>query len=201
MDISRLRKGEQIAAAGGVALFIVMFLGWYGVKASVSGITQSGPSANAWEVFSLIDIVLFATAVVAVGLAVLTATQRTVNLPVAASAITAALGILSLALVLYRVIDPPGTGGDFLGAEVDITRKIGLFLGLIATGAIAAGGWLSMQDEGTTFGQAREQLADAVSGGETAPPPPPEAGAPPAEPAPPVEPPPPGEGGSPGSAG
>lgn len=184
MDLSKLRQGERVAGVAGIALFVFMFFGWYGAKVSTAGISQSVPaSANAWEAFSIIDIVLFLTAAAAVGLAVLTATQRRVNLPVAASAITAALGILSVVLVIYRIIDTPGESGSFYGANVEITRKIGLFLGLIATAAIAAGGWLAMQEEGTSFGDARDQLSGAVSGGgsgdsPTPPPPPP---APPAD--------------------
>jgi hypothetical protein len=197
MDLSRLRRGEQIAAISGIALFIFMFFDWFGVKISAGGLGTFNVSGggNAWEWFSFIDIILFLTAAAAVTLAVLTATQRTVNLPVAASAITAGLGILAVVLILFRIIDPPGDVPN----GVDVTRKIGVFLGLIAAGGIAYGGWQSMQDDGTTFSEARDQLSGAVSGGgrPAAPPPPPPADVPtppmeqPAAPEPPSTPPPP----------
>jgi hypothetical protein len=41
-------------------------------------------------------------------------------------------------LVLYRIIDIPA--GDVLD-EVDLSRKVGIFIALIASGAIAYGGW------------------------------------------------------------
>ena len=44
--------------------------------------------------------------------------------------------------VVYRVIEPVD----------DATRKYGLFLGLIAVAGIALGGWVAMQEEGTSFG-------------------------------------------------
>jgi hypothetical protein len=197
MDIDRLRTGERIAAIAGIALFIFMFFDWFGVKVSATGLgtfdIEGG--GNAWEWFSFIDIVLFLAAAAALTLAVLTATQRTVNLPVAASAITAGLGILAVVLILFRIIDPPGD----VPSGVDVTRKVGVFLGLLAALGVTYGGWRSMQDEGTTFGDARDQLSDAVAGsGRPAPePPPPPADVPtppseqPAAPEPPSRPPPP----------
>ncbi len=41
-------------------------------------------------------------------------------------------------LILYQVFDTPAATLD---------RKIGLFLGLIACGAVAVGGYLTMQEE------------------------------------------------------
>jgi hypothetical protein len=169
MDADRLRTGELIAAVSAVALFIIMFLPWFevgGVAGEALDQAQDlgfagevDTSANAWESFDFIDLVLLVTIVVAVGLAVAAMAARTVALPVAASALTAGLGILSTLLILYRIIDPPG--------EAD--RKFWVFLGLIAAAGIAYGAWRAMQEEGTTFGGE----ADRVRGGGEPPPPPP----------------------------
>jgi hypothetical protein len=175
MDVSRLRRGELIAGASGVALFIIMFLNWFGVElggaagelAEEFGVAVDVPEAkaSAWEAFDLIDIILLITVIVAVGLAVATAMARTVSLPVAASALTAGLGILSVILVAYRIIDPPGE---------EVGREYGVWLGLIAAAGIAVGGWLSMQEEGTTFAGEADRLQDRVGGpDEPSPPPPP----------------------------
>jgi multidrug transporter EmrE-like cation transporter len=123
-------------------------------------------NVNAWESFDFIDIVLLLAVIAGIGLAVLSAAQSSVQLPVAASAITAGLGILGTLLVLYRVIEPPS----------EASRKIGLFLGLIAVAGIALGGWLAMQEEGTTFGGEADRLGGggaAPGAGPPAPPPPP----------------------------
>jgi quinol-cytochrome oxidoreductase complex cytochrome b subunit len=174
MDADRLRTGELIAAVSAVALFIIMFLPWFGVGGVAGEALEQAQdlgfagevetSANAWESFDFIDLVLLVTIVIAVGLAVATMAAQTVALPVAASAITAGLGVLSTLLILYRIIDPPG----------DADRKFWIFLGLIAAAGIAYGGWRAMQEEGTSFGGE----ADRVRGrGEppppSAPPPPP----------------------------
>jgi hypothetical protein len=163
MDVNRLNRGEQIAGIAGVALILIMFIfDWFSVSAA-GGI---GPSfgGNAWEVFDFIDIVLFITALSAIALALVAASATEVNAPVALSAVTAGLGILSTILVLYRIIDPPDGG---LGDLIDVSTSIGVWLGLICSAAIAYGGWAAMQEEGATYGQ--------VGGGTPPPPPPPPA--------------------------
>jgi hypothetical protein len=166
MDFDRVRAGELLAGISGVALFVFMFFNWFGVEEitgpggvqfDVSAV--AGTSVSAWEAFDFIDIVLLLAVIAAVGLVVLSAAQSSVNLPVAASAITAGLGILATLLVLYRIIDPPELAGG-----VDTSRKIGVFLGVIACAGIAIGGWMAMQEEGTTFGGE----ADRLSGGRQA---------------------------------
>lgn len=182
MDTNRLGRGELIAAVSAIALLLIMFIfSWFGVggdlgdQASAAG-EETG--ANAWEVFSLIDIVLFITILVAVGLAVMTANAQSVNLPVAASALTAGLGILSVVLILFRIIFPPGPDVP-AGFEIEITRSIGVFLGLIAAGGIAYGGWKAMQEEGTSFSGEADRVQNRggdqpprSTGGGTPPPPP-----------------------------
>ena len=63
---------------------------------------------NAWESFGFIDIVLFITILVAIGFAVMAANAQSHNLPVAGSALVAGFGILSVLLILFRIISPPG---------------------------------------------------------------------------------------------
>jgi hypothetical protein len=175
MDFSRVRTGEMIAGISGVALFIVMFISWFGFETAPiqtpGGVEFDVPtiegSFSAWEAFDFIDIVLLLAVIAGVGLLVLSASQANVNLPVAASAITAGLGILATLLVLYRIIDPP----DFGAEGLDVSRKIGVYLGLIASVGIAAGGWMAMQEEGTTFGGEADRFGGGP--GEGPPPPPP----------------------------
>jgi hypothetical protein len=175
MDFSRVRTGEMLAGVAGVALFIIMFLTWFsfpsadittpggGIEFDVGDVAGVDDSISAWQAFDFIDIVLFLAVIAGVGLMLLSAAQQNVNLPVAASAITAGLGILATLLVLYRVIDPP--------SELD--RSYGVFLGLIASAGIAIGGWLAMQEEGTSFGGEADRLSGSEPGGGAPPPPPP----------------------------
>ena len=162
----------MIAAGSALALLIIMFLfKWFGLSATGFTGSEASVSFNAWESFGFIDIVLFLTILVAIGGALVSANATSVNTPVAISAITTGLAIFSLLLILFRIISPPDFGaGDFgLGDAVDTSRKIGVFLGLIATAGIAYGGWLAMEEEGASFGD----LTNRSQSGGTPPPPPP----------------------------
>ena len=164
MDTNRLNQGEMIAAVSAIALLLIMFIfKWFGVDVggAFGGVSLSA-SVNAWEAFGFIDIILFITVLVAVGGAVMTANAQSVNMPVAISALTAGLGILSVLLILYRIIDPPGPGGV---GGVDVGLRAGVFLGLIAAGGIAYGGWTAMKAEGTSFSEQGDRLQNRGGGG------------------------------------
>jgi hypothetical protein len=165
VDRSKLSIGDQIAAASGVVLLIAMFLPWYGVDVNVGAFSAS-ESANAWEALSFIDILLFVIALIAIGVPVAKATD---SLPddVPGPLLVLAAGGLGVLLVLFRLIDLPTPD---LGDQVDFGRKIGAFLGLIATVGIAYGGWRANEE------------APATSTSAAAPPPPPPASPPPAAP-------------------
>jgi hypothetical protein len=159
MDLAKIKGGQLIAAAGGVVLLIaLLFLNWYGVGGSVQtsfGSISVGADFGAWDgqgfTGTIANLVILAAGVAAVGLALLTATSRTVALPVAASALTAGLGIGAVVMVVLRILFQPGPNG-----LVDL--KFGIFIALLGALAVAYGGWQSMQEEGTTFEQARDDL-------------------------------------------
>jgi hypothetical protein len=140
MDVNRLRFGEMVAAAGAAVLFLVMFLDWYGIEGT-------SVAANAWQVFTWVDLYLFVTLVVALGLAILTMAQRTVALPVSVSVLVTALGALATLLILYRIVNQPGPN------EL-ISVRYGAYLGLLAAAAITFGGFMAMRNESASFGSA-----------------------------------------------
>jgi hypothetical protein len=195
MDASRLRQGEKIAAGSAIALLLIMFIfSWFGLKdapADLGGL-------NAWEAFGFIDVILFVTALAALAMAYFSASGQGVSLPIAMSAIVTGLGILSVLLILFRIIDPPSYG--ILDVSVDTSREIGVFLGLIAAAGVAYGGYVAMQEEGTSFSGERDRVQDRTGGpgpgpgggGGTPPrsgggaPPPSSGGTPPSDPPPPT---------------
>lgn len=192
-ELSRLRRGEKIAAVAAVLLFILMFFDWYSVSVEAGPFGDFSVGGSAWQVFGFIDVYLFVVVLAALALAVLTATERTPALPVTGAVIVTALAAFGTLLVLYRLIDTPV--GD-VPDGVDVGRTIWAFLGLIAVAAITYGGYLSMRDEGTSLDDVRAQASAAgaqaraafdnaaprsdAQGTSSAPPPPP--AAPPAAP-------------------
>jgi hypothetical protein len=173
MDFNKLRTGEIIAAVGGLVLLVAMFaFDWYEISGFGGLIEQFGEAVGvdtgikAWDgqgfFGTIANLVILAAALAAITLAILTAMSRNVALPVAASAITAGLGIAAVAMVLLRMVFQPGPN------EV-VDLRFGIFLALIGAAIVAYGGWRSMQEEGTTFDQARDQLRTSM--GTDAPPP------------------------------
>ena len=78
LDAGRLSRGELIAGISGVALFIFMFFSWFGVAGAGEVLDQAADlgividldtSANAWQAFDFIDLVLLLTVIVSVGVA------------------------------------------------------------------------------------------------------------------------------------
>lgn len=200
MSIADLRTGEKVAGISGILLLLIMIIpDWFGVEfAGFAG----DAGANAFQAFSLIDLILLVTVIVAVALPVISLTQARLDLPVALSAIVALLGIISVILILFRIIFPPDFGipsavdvgfGD-VDTGADTTREIGVFLGLLAAIGVAIGGWLAMQEEGTSFTDQRERVSGGgprggppppggTPSGRTEAPPPPPGQAPPPPPA------------------
>jgi hypothetical protein len=97
------------------------------------------------------------------------------------------VGIVSVLLILFRIIDTP-TFASIGGVSAEGSVKFGIFLSLIAAAGMAFGGWRTMQEEGTTFGDAADRLS---GGGPGASPPPPPSSSPPPPPPPSSTPPPP----------
>ena len=188
MDFTRLTQGEKIAGASGIALILIMFI-FELVRPQVHRRAkrfgfQSGVT-NAWGSYSFIDIVLFLTVAAAIGLALISASQTEVGLPVAASAVVAGLGILSVVLIVFSIISPPDFGADRVGSSASTnTRKIGVWLGLIAAIGVAYGGWRAMQEEGTSFGEEADRFRGPDEGPGAAPPPPSSSSPPPSSPPP-----------------
>jgi hypothetical protein len=169
-DISRLRRADQIIAGGGIAFFIFMFFfKWYGgsSSSSIGGVNFSS-SLNGYHSFTNSRWIWLITIIVALGSVVLVATQRKLELPIQPGVIVAGLGALSTILILYRIIHHPsgGTSGTIAGVSYSASYgiKIGIWLGLISAAVITYGGYLSMQDEGTSISQVRDQASQAFSG-------------------------------------
>jgi hypothetical protein len=130
MDVRRLRAGEWLLAVSGAALLLSLFLPWYGVAGDAS--------RSAWEAFASIDVVLLVCALVALAVPVVAATQKTVALPIAFTALATLFCLAALVLVLARIVFEPA-GADSIRA--------GAWVALAAAGAMTVGAWIAVRDE------------------------------------------------------
>ena len=211
MDFRDLSTGDKVAGVSGVLLLIFMlFFSWFSLDVpdvpEVPGfaVPDLDTGFNAFQAFAWIDWVLLLAALGGIAIPVRRLMAPDFEPPVALSAIVTGIGILGVLLVLFRIISPPDIGDfDFglgfggVDTGLDTSRSIGVFLGFLATIGVAVGGWLAMQDEGTSFTATGGQIGDQFGGGQQ---PPPAPGQAPAAPPPPQQqpppPPPPAAGGS-----
>src|SRR4051794_23968469 len=124
-DPGRISPGETIAGGAGIALFVFLFLHWF-------------DGASAWAAFDVVDFLLAAIALLAVGVAGGPAVGddplgRNTRMGLAVT------GIVATSIILTFVLEGDG-------------RKIGLYLAFLAAIALAYGGWRTMHEAPGTRG-------------------------------------------------
>jgi hypothetical protein len=125
MDLRRLRAGELIAGAAGLVLLASLFLSWYDGR-------------SGWESLGILDVILAFVALNAIAIPVVTASYRVPALPLAHQSLTTLIGIVAVLLVLGRVANIPDWASG---------REGGLWIALLATLGVMAGGLIAMRDE------------------------------------------------------
>jgi hypothetical protein len=137
-----MRRAEPLAGLGGLLLLVSLFLPWYGATPQVTdGFARgSGPVGTAWEVFSVIDVLLAVLALLAVAVPVVSVATRGPAKSIGTAVIASALGWIAVLLVLFRLIDSPGTA---------LHLRYGAWLALAGALLAWVGSWLSMRDEST----------------------------------------------------
>jgi hypothetical protein len=134
LDSSRLRTGEIVAGIAGIALFVFLFFDWF--AAGEEGFDTGGVSG--WDGLGtdVSGFIVFLAAVAGPALALLAMSGQRFNVPAPRGAGTAALGLLTVAIIVWRIFANPGD------------LKVGLFLGLAAAIALAAGALLALREDG-----------------------------------------------------
>jgi hypothetical protein len=145
MDLRRLRTGEWIAGLSGVALLVSLFLPWYhrGPVACIAVVGVKCPNPRrftGWEALSVVDVVLAFVALFAIFTWVVTVSQRTPAVPIAADSLLTLFAIVATVVVAIRVADMPD-----LGRAVD--RSGGGWVALAAAVGTLLGGSLAMRDQ------------------------------------------------------
>jgi hypothetical protein len=158
MDLARLGLGEKVAGISGALLILFMFVfAWFGIKLGPPVVLIPNEQLrSAWDSYGFVKVVLLVTGLVGVALAVLAASGRDARLLNAASAVVAGLGLASVALIVISIINPPDfvSGVEGSGPGFEQTRKIGVWLGLIAAIGVAAGGYTATHKQEAAGGPA-----------------------------------------------
>lgn len=125
LRLSRLRRGEWIAAAAAGALLVLMLaVRWYGAR-------------TGWQSLPVLRWFLLVTAVSALVLAYLQAARRAPAVPAVMSVVVTVLALVALVwLAIDVLVSPPAH------------RHVGAFLGLAAGCALLYGAYRSLREEG-----------------------------------------------------
>ncbi|MDX6642428.1 MAG: hypothetical protein QOD76_390 [Solirubrobacteraceae bacterium] len=154
MELARLRLGEVTAGVAGLVLLFDLFvLKWYeftpassgsglndATGVSIKSLPGAGVAHNGWNSLTVLRWIILLTIIVALGLAVITLTQRSTALPVSASVLATGMGVFTALLILYRIINQPGPN-DLASV------KLGAWLGLFAAVGVGCGGFQAMREE------------------------------------------------------
>jgi hypothetical protein len=154
--MGRLRPADVLAGIGGVVLLGSLSLSWYGINvgALIRGGSPAGdgvlnvlntfstPDITGWQAFSVIDILLALAALLAIGVPVTSALARSPAKPVAFALLATVAGFLAVLLVLYRIVNQPGSNAV-------VTVKAGAWIGLAGAVLAFAGSWLALADDST----------------------------------------------------
>lgn len=120
----RPNVGRALSAVGALIVFLALFMVWYHVDRG--NLTES---STGWDTFTRLRYVILGAAIAVLATA-LPAQTRPVLV------IRTLLGLLLCALILRRIIDPPGP------PEVldPVSAQIGVFFGLLGAVLVALGG-------------------------------------------------------------
>lgn len=168
-DFSRLRKSDQIIGVSAIAFFIILFFfKWYGESSNVTtvggvSVPATNVSFSGWHTFSNSRWIWLITIIVALVAVAVAADALKFQSPIQLSVVVAGLGALSTVLIFYRIVHHPSASASFGSFHASVGIKFGIWLGLIAAAAVTYGGYLAMQDEGTSIADVREQASAAVA--------------------------------------
>jgi hypothetical protein len=128
MDLQRVGTWQWLTGLAGLVLLVSLWLPWFGA---------GGVTANAWESFAFIDLILALTGLAAIALVLVTASQPAAALPKRFAAVVMWLAIVASLFALYRMLKLPDADITLLGGADKVERKAGLFIGLLAAIATA----------------------------------------------------------------
>ena len=117
MDASRVSGGEKVAGAGGLLLFLSLFLSWF-------------EGSSAWSFFNVIPVELTLLSLAIVGLVIARALGVDLGVP---RALLPVLGGIALVIVFTLLLEIDGRG-------------LGVFLAFLSSVGVVVGGLAAMNE-------------------------------------------------------
>ena len=139
MDFRRVRAWDGLAGLAGLILFVDLFMPWYGA---------GGLTANAWESFAFVDLILALGALLAMAVVMVSAFSRAAAVPKLVASWTFWVALVGAFFAIFRLIKLPGADIALTGGAAHVTRQWGLFVGVLVSIALVVCAWRARQDAG-----------------------------------------------------
>ena len=141
MDLAKLTTSDKMILGGALAYLIFMFFPWYGVDEFGVSYSSSG-----WDYFlgGILPLILIAIMCSHVLVSAFSDTELP-EPPVPWAQVHLGTGIVAAALVVLRLIIPSDDYGN-IDTGVNLDRKFGLILAVIAAIVVAVGGVKKSQE-------------------------------------------------------
>lgn len=139
MDLSKFSTADKLIVGGGIAYLIFMFFPWYGL---------AGGSNSGWDYFlgGILPLLLIAVMVAHVLLTRFSSDTKLPDLPLPWGQVHLIAGVAAAVLLVLRLLIGSSVDAGFV--EIDLDRKAGLFLAVIAAIVVAVGGFMKSQEAG-----------------------------------------------------
>jgi hypothetical protein len=153
--VDRLTEGEKLLGGSALGLYIISFIGFWAELEIETGGSRFVDSVTAWDGYGLALKLALILALVAVGLVAARATTARFDLPVPWGLVYVGIASLTLLLILLAVLIGPDESPSIFNsapsdARIGINRGVGLFIGTLLAGTMAAGGYQHMKSGDTT---------------------------------------------------
>jgi hypothetical protein len=163
MDLRRLRTGEWTFGISGALLLVSLFLPWWSLPGTWSGLGPAGPTEgayfersiggdspstewSAWEVFSTADVLFALLGLLALVVCVIVARASAAGPGVAGEALLTPLALAMAIVAAVQVVGTPGSL-DLPPPLPDPAIEYGAWIGLAATLGVLVGLLAGMRDE------------------------------------------------------
>jgi hypothetical protein len=145
VDLSKLTTSDKLILGGGLAYLIFMFFPWYGID--VFGVSYS---SSGWDYFlgGILPLILIAIMCAHVLVSAFSDTELP-DPPVPWAQVHLVTGVVAAGLVVLRLLIASDDYGS-IDTGVNLDRKFGLFLAVIAAIIVAVGGVKKSQEADTT---------------------------------------------------
>jgi hypothetical protein len=141
-DINKLSTGDKVVGIGAIVYLISMFLPWYGFSEAGFSVDNSG-----WSYFlgGIIPLILILAVAAVIAIKRFSPSTNLPTLPVPWSQAMLIASAAAAVIVILRLAITSDDIGGFSNIGIDLDRKYGLFVAVLAAIAVAVGAFMKYQ--------------------------------------------------------